>query len=210
MLNIIIADDHEIVREGLKKILAKMIDMNIADEASTGEELLSKLRKNNFDLVILDISMPGAGGIETLKEIKMQWPKLPVLILSMHPEEQYAIRTLKEGASGYITKDSISDKLIEAINIVSKGRKYVSPIVAEKLAAYFDKDYSAELHEKLSGREFQVMRFIATGKTVSQIGDELNLSHKTISTYRTRILEKMQMKTNAELTHYVINNKLIE
>lgn len=210
MLEIIIADDHDIVREGLKKILSKMIDIKVAAEASSGEELLEKLRKRKYDIVILDISMPGAGGIEALKEIKRIWPDIPVLVLSMHPEEQYAVRTLKEGASGYITKDSVNDHLIEAVYKVSGGRKYVSENVAEQLATYFDKDMPNELHESLSSREFQVMKLIASGNTISKIAENLHLSHKTISTYRTRILEKMGMKSNADLTRYTVEKGLIE
>jgi len=209
MIKILIADDHVIVREGLKKIIADEIDMTVADEAGNGQEALEKVWAYNYDVVLLDISMPGRSGLDILKQVKSEKPELPVLILSMHPEEQYAVRVLKAGASGYLTKESAPDELITAIRKVSSGRKYVTASLAEKLAFDLGSNTEKQLHEILSDREFQVMCKIANGKTVKDIGDELSLSVKTISTYRTRILEKMKMKNNAQLTHYAIQNKLV-
>jgi two-component system invasion response regulator UvrY len=210
MMKILIADDHSVVREGLKQILSERSDMAVTAEASTGHEVLKQIEKNNFDLVVLDISMPGRGGLDILKEIRNKRPKLPVLILSMYPEEQYAVRVLKAGASGYMTKDSAPHELINAIKQISKGKKYVSPSLAEKLAVDLEISTGKPLHESLSDREYQVMCMIASGKTLKEIAEQLSLSIKTISTYRSRILEKMNMKSNAELTHYAIKNSLVD
>lgn len=210
MIRILIADDHTIVREGLKQILAETTDMVVADEASNGQEVVAKIEKNEYDVVLLDISMPGRSGIEVLKQIKTEQPRISVLILSMYSEEQYALRALKAGASGYMTKESAPDELIEAIRKVSQGRKYISPSLAEKLAFNLEADAEKPPHETLSDREYQVMCMIASGKTIKEIADELFLSIKTVSTYRTRILEKMRMKSNAALTHYAVQNKLVE
>jgi DNA-binding NarL/FixJ family response regulator len=210
MIKILIADDHPIVRKGLKEIIEVTPDMMVGDEASNGQEALEKVRKNDFDVVLLDISMPGRSGLEILKELKSEKPELSVLILSMHPEEQYAVRVLKAGASGYLTKESAPGELITAIRKASKGRKYVSSSLAEKLAWYLEIDDERPLHEALSDREYEVMRMIASGKTITKIAEKLFLSVKTISTYRSRILEKMRMKTNAELTHYALKNRLVE
>lgn len=210
MINILIADDHSIVREGLKQILAGIPDMIVTGEASNAQEVLDKVRKDSFNVVVLDIAMPGRSGLDILKEIKNEDPRLPVLILSMYPEEQYAIRVLRAGASGYMTKESAPDALMDAIRKVAQGKKYVSPSLAEKLALNLGIDNEKPLHETLSDREYEVMRMIASGRTVSEIADELSLSVKTISTYRTRILEKMNMKNNAELTHYAMQNRLID
>jgi len=210
MIKILIADDHAIVREGLKQILAETPDMVVADEASNGQEVLNKVWEKEYDVVVLDISMPGISGLDILKQLKSQRPKLPVLVLSMHPEEQYAVRVLRAGASGYLTKQSVPDELIMAIRKVSLGRKYVSSFLAEKLASDLGIETEKLSHETLSDREYQVMCMIASGKTVKEVADELFLSVKTISTYRSRILEKMKMKSNAELTHYVIKNKLVD
>jgi DNA-binding NarL/FixJ family response regulator len=210
MLKILIADDHSIVREGLKQVLVETPDMVVADEASSGEEALSKALKNDYDVVVLDISMPGRGGLDILKQIKSHKPKLPVLVLSMYPEEQYALRVLRAGAAGYLTKESAPDELINALKKVSKGMKYISSHFAEEIAFAVEFDAEKPIQETLSDREFQVLCLIASGKTVKEIGDELSLSIKTISTYRSRILEKMGMKSNAELTHYAIKNKLVE
>ncbi len=209
MLRILVADDHAIVRKGLKQIIAETSDMVVADEASTGQEVLSKVRNDSYDLVLLDISMPGRSGLDILRELKAEKPKLPVLILSMHPEEQYAVRVLKSGASGYLTKESAPDELVAAIRKVSLGKKYVTPSLAEKLAFDLEIDAEKPLHENLSDREYQVMCLIASGKAVGEIAEKLALSVKTVSTYRSRILEKMHMKNNAELTHYAIQNKLV-
>lgn len=210
MIKIIIADDHIIVRKGLKMILDETSDFKVVDEASTGSELLMKLEKNKFDVVVLDISMPGRDGIDTLKEIKKNYPKLPVLVLSVHSEEHYAMRALKAGAAGYINKDSATDTLVEAIRKISAGRKHISQFVAEKLAFELEDKKSDTLHDELSDREFQVLCMISNGKTLTDIAEELSLSVKTVSTYRTRILEKMQLKNNAELTHYSVRNNLID
>ena len=210
MIKILIADDHAVVREGLKQIIAEMSDMVISDEASTGHEVLAHVRDNEYDVVVLDISMPGGDGLNILKQIKRERPKLAVLVLSMHPEEQYAVRVLKAGAAGYLTKESAPDELISAIRRVSTGRKYVSSFLAEKLAFDLESDQEKTLHETLSDREYQVMCMIASGKRTKEIAEELCLSIKTISTYRSRILEKMRMKNNAELTHYAIKEGLVE
>jgi DNA-binding NarL/FixJ family response regulator len=210
MIRILVADDHTIVREGLKQILADVDDMAVRDEAGNGQEALAKIREGEFDVVLLDISMPGRSGLEILKEIKADHPKLPVLILSMHAEEQYAVRALRAGASGYLTKASAPDELIGAIRKVSCGRKYVSASLAEKLALELDIDTKKPPHETLSDREYQVMLMLASGKSVKEIADELCLSVKTISTYRSRVMEKMNMKKNAELTLYAIQNHLVD
>lgn len=210
MIKILIADDHAIVRRGLKQILTETADMVVAGEAHNGQELLEKMRSDQWDVVVLDISMPGRGGLDILKQLKSERPKLPVLMLTIHPEDQYAVRVLRAGASGYLTKESAPDHLVEAIRKVARGGKYVSPHLAERLAFNLESISEQPLHEALSDREFQVLRLIASGKTVKEIGEELSLSVKTISTYRTRILEKMKMKNNAEMTHYAIQQKLVE
>jgi len=210
MIKILIADDHAIVREGLKQIVAETSDMMVADEASSGHEVLDKVRSNEYTVVVLDISMPGGDGLNILKQIKKEKLKLPVLVLSVHPEEQYAVRVLKAGAAGYLTKESAPGELISAIRRVASGRKYVSSLLAEKLAFDLQSEGETSLHETLSDREFQVMCMIASGKRVKDIGEELCLSVKTISTYRSRILEKMRMKNSAELTHYALKHGLVE
>ncbi|ABC76668.1 response regulator [Syntrophus aciditrophicus] len=210
MIKILIADDHTIVREGLKQIVGDVGDMMVADEAGNGQEALQKIREKDYDVVLLDISMPGRSGLEVLKDIRAERPKLPVLILSMHSEEQYAVRALRAGASGYLTKASAPDELIGAIRKVSRGRKYVTASLAEKLALELDADIRKPPHEILSDREYQVMLMLASGKTVTEIAEELCLSVKTISTYRSRILEKMNMKKNAELTLYAVQNHLVD
>jgi len=210
MLRLLIADDHPIVRRGLKQIIAETSDMVVADEASNGWEVLSKVRATNYDVVLLDISMPGRSGVDILRELKNERPGLPVLILSIHPEEQYAVRALRAGASGYLTKKSAPDELVAAIRKVSMGGKYVSSSLAEKLASDLESGDEQLLHNNLSDREYQVMLLIASGKTVTEIADELSLSIKTISTYRSRILEKMKIKNNAELTYYAMKNQLVD
>lgn len=209
MIRILVADDHAIVRKGLKQIVADTSDLVVTDEASRGSEVLDKISRNEFDVVLLDITMPDKNGLEILEELKLIKPKLPVLILSMHPEEQYAIRALRSGAAGYVTKEGVPDELISAIRKVAAGAKYVSPSLAEKLAAYLEMSSDKPLHQALSNREYQVMCLIASGKTVKDIAGELSLSIKTISTYRSRILEKMQMKNNMEITHYCVQNHLV-
>lgn len=209
MIRILVVDDHAIVREGLKQILSDVNGMSVSDEAAGGQEALAKIRSAEFDVILLDISLPGRSGLEILKEIRAEQPKLPVLILSMHAEEQYAIRSLRAGASGYLTKASAPDELIGAIRKVSCGRKYVSAFLAEKLALELDADAQKPPHETLSDREYQVMLMLASGKTVKEIANELCLSVKTISTYRSRLMDKMNMKKNAELTLYAVRNRLV-
>jgi two-component system invasion response regulator UvrY len=209
MIRILVADDHSVVRQGVKQILADVSDMVVKDEAQNGSETLEKVLQNDYDVVLLDISMPGRSGLEVLEDIKNQRPKLAVLILSMHPEEQYAVRALRAGASGYLTKASAPQELIGAIRKVAGGGKYVTSSLAEKLADELEIDTEKLPHERLSNREHQVMLMLAAGKSVSDIACELCLSVKTISTYRTRIMDKMGMKKNAELTLYAVRNKLI-
>jgi DNA-binding NarL/FixJ family response regulator len=210
MINILIADDHAIFREGLKHILAESPDVKVVAEARNGQEVLEKIWSEKYDMVLLDISMPGISGLEVLKQLKIEKPKLPVLVLSMHPEEQYAVRVLRAGASGYLTKESAPDELITAIRKISQGRKYITSSLAERLAFEMEIDSEKPLHEVLSDREYQVLRIIAAGKTVKQIAEELSLSIKTVSTYRGRIMEKMKMKTNAELIHYAIKHEILD
>ena len=209
MLRVLVADDHPIVRRGLRQIIAETADIVVADEASDGQEVVSKVAQNRYDVVLLDISMPGKHGFDALKEIQGLRPDLPVLVLSMHQEEQYGVRALKAGASGYLAKESSPDELVSAIRKVARGGTYISSTLAERLASRLKMDATGPLHEALSDREYQVMRLIASGKTVKEISQQLQLSVKTISTYRRRVLEKMQMKTNAELTHYAIQNDLL-
>jgi len=210
MIKILIADDHPVVRKGLKEIIEETPGMVVGGEASNGQEVLENVRKSDYDVVLLDISMPGRSGLEILKELKSEKPELSVLILSIHPEEQYAVRALKAGASGYLTKESAQDELIAAIRKASTGRKYISSSLAEKLAFYLEIDTEKPLHETLSDREYEVMCMIASGKTIKEIAEELFLSVKTISTYRSRILEKMRMKSNVELTHYALKHGLVD
>jgi len=211
MIRVLIADDHPIYRQGLLQILMEVPDMFAVDEAGSGEEALSKALDKDYDLVLLDISMPGRGGLDALKALKTHLPKLPVLILSMHPEEQYAVRALRAGASGYLNKECAWDELVIAIKKVLGGGKYVSAALAEKLADNLGSgNTDRPLQEILSNREYQVFRMIASGKTVSAIAEELSLSIKTISTHRVRILGKMKLKNNAELIHYAITNKLAD
>ena len=209
MIKILVIDDHAIVREGLKQILAETRDIIVAGEASDGYQALDQIRKGNYDMVLLDIAMPGMGGLDILKQLKSERPALPILMLSMYPEEQYAVRTLKAGASGYLTKGSAPEELISAIRKVCTGGKYVTSSLAEKLASYLEANLERPAHELLSDREYQVMLMVASGKTVTEIAAELSLSVKTISTNRIRALRKMGMKTNAEFTYYAIKHDLV-
>jgi DNA-binding NarL/FixJ family response regulator len=209
-IRVLIADDHAIVRQGLRQILSDTEDMVVAGEASNGVEVVQMVRVGQFDLVLMDVSMPDRNGIDALKLIRKELPKLPILVLSMHPEEHYAIRALKAGAAGYLTKQSAPDLLVHAIRQVANGKKYVSPAVAEQLANAIDEDLDKLPHEKLSDREYQTLVMISSGKTLTEIGDELNLSVKTVSVYRARLLEKMHMKNNAELTHYGLKHGLVD
>lgn len=209
MIRIAVADDHAIVREGFKQILSDCPDIQVAGEAKNGKDMLELLRRDSFDAVVLDISLPDRSGLDVLKEIRKTHPSLPVLILTMHAEEQYALRVFKAGASGYLTKESAPEQLVNAVQKVASGGKYISPQLAEKLVGDLGSDSLRPPHETLSDREFQVLCFLASGKTAGQIAAELDLSVKTVSTYRTRILEKMRLNNNAELIHYAIQNGLV-
>jgi len=209
MIKILIADDHSIVREGLKQIVAESPEMAVRGEAVNGQQVLELVHKTNYDLILLDIAMPGRGGIDTLKQLKIEKPEIPVLILSMYPEDQYAVRAIKAGASGYLTKESAPEELIGAIKKVAQGGKYVSTDLAEQLVENLGKNAEETDHTTLSDREYQVMIMIASGKTVKEVADELSLSVKTISTNRTRALKKMGMKNNAEFAYYAIKQGLV-
>jgi DNA-binding NarL/FixJ family response regulator len=209
-MKILLADDHAVVRHGLKQILADQFKRAIFGEARNAHEALDLVWKEHWDVVVLDITMPGRSGLEVLREIKKSKPRVPVLVLSMHPENQFAVRVLKRGASGYMTKESAADELVGAIKKVLAGGRYVSTSLGEKLATYLAADTPKAPQEMLSDREFQVLRLIASGKIVSEIARELSLSVKTISTYRTRILEKMRLRNNAELMHYAMRHQLVE
>lgn len=210
-IRIIIADDHAIVREGLKQILADSPDMVVAGDAENGTDAVKLARRGDADVLLLDISMPDRSGIDVLKQIKKEVPRLAVLMLSMHREDQYAIRSLKAGAAGYLNKQSAPAELVDAIRQVAGGRKYISAALAQELANQVgDENRAVPPHETLSDREYQTMIMIASGKTVSDIAGELSLSVKTISMYRSRLLQKMKLRHNAELTHYAIKNQLVE
>lgn len=210
MIRILIADDHAIVRAGLKQILAEVPDMVVAGEAATGQETLDQIRMGGWDVLLLDISMPSSNGLEVLKRVKQANSGLPTLILSMYPEDQYAVRMLRAGAGGYLTKESASDQLVAAIRKVAQGGKYISPTLAEKLATELDDSREKPRHAALSDREFQIFRAIAMGMANSEIAVELSLSVKTVSTYRARVMEKMGMTRNAEIIHYAIKNQLLD
>jgi DNA-binding NarL/FixJ family response regulator len=207
---VLIADDHAMFREGLKQVLSRTSDLVVVDEAGDAHQILDKVRKSDFDVIILDISMPGGDGIDVLKQLKQMKPRLHILVLSMYPEDQYAFRAIKAGASGYLTKNKASQELIEAIRKIASGRRYISADVAEQLAIDIEKDSHRPLHQKLSDREYQVMCLIASGKTVKEIADKLSLSTSSISTLRARILRKFDMKTSAEITHYAIKHDLVK
>ncbi len=210
MIKILVVDDHTIVRDGLKRILVDAPDIVVSDEASNGQEVIKKVGNNDYDLILLDISLPGRSGLDVLKQLKCTKPQVPILILSVHPEEQYALRSLRAGASGYLTKQNSSDELIGAIRKVAKGRRYITPSLAEKLAFELGVDARKLPHEKLSDREYQVMCMFGSGKTVKEIAETLSLSIRTISTHRAHMLKKMEMKNNAQLTYYAIKNGLVE
>lgn len=210
MIRILLADDHKMFREGVRGLLEARSDMTVVGEAATGEEALAAATEHRPDVVILDVSMPGRGGLETVSELKRRNPKVRVLMLTVHPEDRFAVRCLKGGADGYMTKDNASEELIGAIRKVHAGGKYVSPSLAESLVLSLDRDFGSAPHETLSDREFQVMRMIAGAKTVSEIAEELCLSVKTISTYRSRILEKLGLRNNAEIMQYAMEQHLVE
>ena len=209
MLKILIVDDHAVVRQGLRNILTDGIGEYTFGEAQNGAEVLNLTRKQKWDIIIMDISMPGRNGLEVLKDLKRVNKNLPVLILSIHPEDQYAIRALRSGASGYITKGSAPEELVKAVRKILAGEKYISADLARKLPFYLDSEMEKTPHEKLSDREYQVMCMMGSGKAATQIAEELSLSVKSISTYRTRILEKLGLTTSAEIIHYAIENKLV-
>ena len=209
MIRILIADDHAIVRKGLRQIITEAYPSAEITEVSNVESLVSEVLKSGWDLVITDINMPGRSGVEALHQLKQIDPKLPVLIMSMYPEDQYALRVLKGGASGYLSKETIHEDLLKAIEAIRIGRKFITPSIAERLAGALDAGSSRELHETLSDREFDVLKMLAQGRSVSEIADKLALSATTVSTYRSRIMEKMGMKTNADLTRYALEKKLI-
>ncbi len=210
MIRVLVADDHAILRRGIRQILAEIPAIEAVDEATNGQEVLSKVGKGRYDLVLLDISMPGRSGLDVLKQLKAQKPRLPVLILSMHPEEQYAVRALKAGASGSLAKESAPDELIAAVQKILQGGKYVTESLAERFVSELANPAGKAPHEALSDREYEIMCMIASGKTVSEIGVELVLSVKTVSTYRARILSKMGMKNNAEIMRYAVENALLQ
>jgi two-component system invasion response regulator UvrY len=210
MINVLVADDHAVVREGLKHILSATSDLKVMDEAETGHEVLEKLSRNDFDIVVLDMTMPVINSLDVLKEIKNQNPRMPVLIMSMNPEDQYAGMALKAGASGCLSKECHPEEFVNAIRNISLGRKYVSTAIAERLVNELEPKSERPLHDSLSDREFHVLLFIASGKRAKEISEELHLSAKTISTYRSRILQKMNMKSNTELINYAIKNSLVE
>jgi DNA-binding NarL/FixJ family response regulator len=210
MIKVCVVDDHAVVREGLKRIISENPGMAVTAEAGDGHEALKVIKEEPCDVVLLDITMPSKSGLDILKQLHTEAPKLPVLVLSMHAEDQYAVRVLRAGAAGYLTKESAPAKLVQAIRKVVRGGKYVSSTLAEKLVYDLDGDSSKAPHEVLSDREYQVLCMIASGKTVTEIGEELALSVKTISTYRVRILEKLNMKNNAELTRYAIKEGLVD
>lgn len=210
MTSILIVDDHAVVRQGLKQILSSELTTARIDEASNADEALGMLLQHEYDLVMLDISMPGRSGLELLRDVKYQKPSLPVLVLSVHPEDQMGVRILKAGASGYVSKDCEPSELIRAVNKVLAGGRYVSPTLAERLVMDIQSDSDKPPHENLSDREFEVLCAIARGKSVTEIARDLGLSVKTVSTYRTRILGKMGMRTNAELTHYAVREGLVD
>lgn len=209
MYRFLIADDHTVVRKGLKLILLEAFPSALVEEVKDAEALLKMVFAKSWEVIISDISMPGRSGLEVLQQIKQHYPKLPVLILSVHSEDQYALRVLKAGASGYLNKDSAPEQLVAAVNRVMLGKKYITPTIAEKLANSLDQDPDKLSHEYLSDREFEVLKLIAGGQAVSDIASKLSLSVTTISTYRSRIMSKMGLKTNAELILYAIENKLV-
>lgn len=209
-MRVLIADDHPIFRAGLKEVLAKDPEVKAVGEADDGNKALALARKGRWDVVVLDIKMPGRDGLEVLHELRRERPKLPILILSAHPEDQLALRLLRAGAAGYLTKDKAPEVLLTAIRKVLRGEKYISESLAEKTALHVISEAPGLLHETLSDREYQVMLMIASGKTIQEIGGALFLSARTVSTYRARLLEKMNLKTNTELVRYALEHKLLE
>ena len=210
MIQVLIADDHAILRRGLAQIISEAGDMEVCAEAESGAQTVKLARENAVDVVLLDITMPDRNGLDTLKQLKKEKPKLSVLMLSMHPEETYALRAIKAGASGYLNKQSAPAQLVTAIRQVAGGRRYISPAVAEELAGTIADGSDRPAHATLSDREYETMRLIASGKTLTEIAEEMHLSVKTVSVYRARVLQKMQLKNNAELTHYALKEQLVD
>lgn len=209
-LKVLLADDHELVRAGLERLLTEADDVEVIGAAADGFEVLEEAEKTLPDLVLLDVSMPGKGGMDTLKELRQRFPSVRVLVLSMYPEDQYAVRLLKEGAAGYMTKESAPEELLNAIRRIHAGGRYVSAQMADALVTHLEFGDDAESHRSLSDREFQVMCMLASGRTVGQIAEELSLSVKTVSTYRTRVLQKMKLKNTAQIMHYALQKGLVE
>jgi DNA-binding NarL/FixJ family response regulator len=208
--NVLVVDDHAILRKGIKQILEDTPDLRVTGEAENGNHAVQLVENNDFDVVVLDISMPDRHGIDVLKAIKELRPDLPVLMLSMHAEDQYAMRSIKAGAAGYLNKQSAPSQLVNAVRVVASGKKYISSELAEQLATGLSKGYQELAHQNLSNREYQTLCLMASGKTLTQIAESMSLSVKTVSVYRARLLEKMNLKNNAEAIHYAISNHLIE
>ena len=210
MIGVFIADDHPVVRQGIRQIVAATDDITVVDEATTGHEALQRLSDVQCDLVLLDLSLPDIDGLDLLKQLKREYPQRPVLILTMHSEDQFALRALKAGASGYLTKESAPAELVGAVRKVVAGGRYISQRLAESLAAHLGPDAEKPVHERLSDREYQVLRLIAAGRSIRDISTQLSLSSKTVSTYRARLLDKMGMKTSAELMAYAVRHHLAD
>jgi DNA-binding NarL/FixJ family response regulator len=210
MIKVLVADDHAVVRKGLRQILAETSDILVGGEASSLPEVRQRVHESRWDVVVLDISMPGGSGIELVSELRKLGPTPRFLVLTMHPEDQYAVRAIRAGAAGFLTKESAPEKLIEAVRKIAAGGRYVSADLAEVLASVVAGESTGAPHERLSDREFEVLKLLASGKTVSQVATDLGLSVKTVSTHRTRMLKKMDMTTNAELTHYAVKNRIVE
>jgi DNA-binding NarL/FixJ family response regulator len=210
MIRILVADDHPIFREGVKKIFEKDQGISVTGEARTGQEVLNKIKKNEYDVILLDISMPGKSWLEVIKEIKQTHPRCSVLVLSMHKEDEYILRAFRAGVAGYIIKDSLTGELITAVKRIRQGKRYVSPVIAEKLTYFVAGDADEPPHRALSDREYEVICLIAKGYTPKEIGEELFIGINTVHTYRARILEKMNLKNTAEIVRYAMRNKLIE
>ncbi len=209
MIRVFVVDDHSVVREGVKRIIASTGDMEVAGEAGNGKEALQRISSTDYDVILLDLALPGMQGLDVLRALKVEKPALPVLVLSIYPEEEYALRVLKEGASGYLCKESVPSDLVKALRKVIRGGRHISDFLGERLAQAFVGDGNKLAHESLSNREFQVFRLLVVGKTVKEIGGELSLARTTVSSYRTRILEKVGVKTNAELIHYALKHQLV-
>jgi two-component system, NarL family, invasion response regulator UvrY len=210
VIKVLVADDHAVVRRGLRDILAATGDILVGGEAATAHDVRRLVREQRWDVVVLDISLPEGNGLDLTADIRRERPEIPVLILTMHSEQQYAIRAIKAGAAGFLTKESAPDRLIEAVRKIAGGGRYVSAELAETLASVLAGEAPGQPHDRLSDREFEILKMLASGRTVSQVAQTLALSVKTVSTHRTRLLKKMNMKTNAELTHYAVRNGLVE